>query len=49
MEDFYMHELQIVPAVVTDCPSLTEISKAAKAYWGYEQEWLDHIAVSEWK
>ena len=41
MEDFYMHELQIVPAVVTDCPSLTEISKAAKVYWGYEQEWLD--------
>ncbi len=25
-----------------DCPTLTEISKAAKAHWGYAQEWLDH-------
>ncbi|NRB47462.1 MAG: GNAT family N-acetyltransferase [Saprospiraceae bacterium] len=36
-----MHELQIIPADTADCSTLTEISKAAKAYWGYAQEWLD--------
>lgn len=36
-----MNELQIIPAAAGDCNTLTEISKAAKAYWGYAQEWLD--------
>ncbi len=36
-----MHDLQIVKAQPTDCSTLTEISKAAKAYWGYAQKWLD--------
>ncbi|MBX2871752.1 MAG: GNAT family N-acetyltransferase [Saprospiraceae bacterium] len=36
-----MQDLQIVKAEKADCPTLTKISKAAKAYWGYAQEWLD--------
>ncbi len=33
--------MQILKAERADCNTLTEISKAAKAYWGYAQEWLD--------
>lgn len=36
-----MKELNVVKAELVDCPTLTEISKAAKAHWGYAQEWLD--------
>lgn len=34
-------KLAIVRAEEVDCPTLTAISKAAKAHWGYPQEWLD--------
>ena len=33
--------MQVLTAEIADCPTLTKISKAAKAYWGYTQEWLD--------
>ena len=35
-----MDQLVILRAEVADCPTLTEISKTAKAHWGYAQDWL---------
>jgi GNAT superfamily N-acetyltransferase len=34
----------ILPAHTTDCGRLTEIARAAKAYWGYPSAWLE-----EWR
>ncbi|MEZ5038556.1 MAG: GNAT family N-acetyltransferase [Saprospiraceae bacterium] len=32
--------MKIKKAKPADCPILTQISKAAKAHWGYPEEWL---------
>ena len=32
--------MKIKKAKPADCTTLTQISKAAKAYWGYPEEWL---------
>lgn len=33
--------MEILPVHTEDAPRLTEIAKAAKAYWGYPERWLE--------
>jgi hypothetical protein len=43
LKEIVMKQIDILPALPEDAPLLSEISVAAKRYWGYPEEWMQKL------